>query len=155
MSLFQNYITKLPLNFEKPSIKKDKMQSKRQNQGSSIFSPKSKDISSTLDSEKVIIDRNSLSNKGEMVITVNKLRVHYFFSETRNIQNFIDNALVTFKLLDANKKIIAEAKSNVLRNFVIHARNILNAEKELQKISLFTTKFQRLQIEVIFNKFIY
>lgn len=84
----------------------------------------------------------------EVEIQINKIRVHYLFSETYHINEFIDDCCATFKILDQEKQIIAEAKLNILKQFSVHESSELTAEKQYRNIILVSPRFKEIQLEV-------
>lgn len=84
--------------------------------------------------------------KGE--IGVNKIRVHYCFSKTMDIDSFIQNSCGNITVFDQNGKLFAEGRSLFLKHFCLHQRIYMKAEKVFKRIPLQTLKMDTFSLDV-------
>ena len=68
---------------------------------------------------------------------VNKMRIHYFFSKTNNIQDFLEKCLVNFKITENNNS-ISEGSIKVFTEFLGYS-----FDKQCKRIKLAIMLFSK------------
>lgn len=82
---------------------------------------------------------------------INRLRVIYFFSISARIADFLKKLTVTFTLVNKNKEVIAEGKSNLLNDYLIYNENVLKADKHRRFVHVYTYDLKPIKIDVFFD----
>ena len=85
------------------------------------------------------------------MLQINKMRVHYFFSNSGNVDDFYKNATVQLTLLDSNSKLLAEGKSALFKNFCVRGGGEIKAEKLFIRVLLHTTKMESYTFDVFWE----
>ncbi len=82
-------------------------------------------------------------------VTIKRLRVHYFFSDGKNVEDFYNNCLVQFVLLDSAGKLLAEGQSFPFRHFCLQDGMEMKAEKLFKRVVMHTPKFNTVVLDVL------
>jgi len=145
--MFKNSHTGFSVDFSQMS-RTDRKKSIMKRQKSVMFSISPHKFPSKLDScikkeesaEEIISDKE---------ITVNKLRIHYFFSESRDISEFANKFYMELRLLNGDKEVVAQGKTKIFKDFMLLRNSEMKAEKTYKQIIMHTSESQLLYLDVI------
>ncbi len=149
LSMFNNGCTSFPVDCSKMS-RRDRKLAMMKRQRSAFLSVKRRFVGreSKGDSPPLAVPASEPDCLSETGIKVNRMRVNYFFSETRNISEFLDKCTVELKFVNGDREVVAQARSRLFKDFQLHLHEDMGAEKVYKRIVLYTSKLQIIQLDV-------
>ena len=100
------------------------------------------------DSSFIINDKNE-----EDILSLNKFRIHYFFSENEDISSFLSQTKIKIKICDENNhnNFIVGGECFVLKNFEIY-NNAGTCRRQLLKVMLFNQNNDQMELNVLIKR---
>jgi len=94
---------------------------------------------------------NDLNGKDS--ISLQKFRIHYFFSQTEDISSFLSKAKINIKISDGNNQNESIVGGNTfpLKNFEIYNNSGI-CRRQLLKVMLFNDNLDKMEINVFLHK---